>query len=101
LRSGDVIYSDIADQASAPVNAPIHIRFSAVVSVRVAAKCHSTASGAATVSTPDVARSTAFGVSKPRTTVNTRLARPSRLNATAMAVTQRGTVGGHRKGEFI
>jgi hypothetical protein len=101
LRSGDFVYSDIADQASAPVNSRIHMRFSAVVSVSVAAKCHSTASGATNVSAPDVAKSAVFGVSKPRMLVNTRPARPSRLSAPEMAVTQRGTAGGHGKAEFI
>lgn len=75
------MYSDIADHAPAPVNSRIHTRFSPVVSVRVAAKCDSAASGVAKMSAPDAAKSAAFGVSKPRTNVNTRPARPSRLSA--------------------
>ena len=95
------MYSDIDDNASAPVNSRIHMRFSVVVSVPVMARCHSTATGAANVSVPDVARSAVFGVSKPRMNVNTRPARPSRLSAAEMAVTGRGTVGGCGKPEFI
>jgi hypothetical protein len=95
------MYSDIADHASAPLNSRIHMRFSAVVSERVAAKWHSTASVAASVSAPDVAKSAGFGISKRRTPVNTRPARPSRLSAADMAVTQRGTVGGRGKAEFM
>jgi hypothetical protein len=95
------MYSDIAGHAAAPVNSRIQMRFSVVVSVRAAPRCHSTVSGAADVSAPDVAKSAVFGVSKPRTKVNTRPARPSRLSAAEMAVTERGTVGGCAKAEFI
>jgi Mg-chelatase subunit ChlI len=101
LRSGDVMYSDIADHASAPVSSRIHMRFSAVVSVRVTAKCHNTASGAANASATDVSKSAVLGVSKPRMQVNRRPTRPSRLSDTDMAVTQRGTMGGCGRAEFI
>jgi hypothetical protein len=100
-RFSDVIYSDIADQASAPVNSRIHSRFSAVVSVLVAVTWHSSASGVANISIADVAKSAVFGVSKPRRNVSTSPARPRRLSAPEIAVTQRGTADGCGKDAFI
>ena len=93
LRSGDDMYSDIADHVSVPVNSRSHRRFSADESSRVVARCHNVASGTANVRTPDIAKSTVFGVSKPRAQVNAKLVRPHRLSATEIAATQRGTVG--------
>ena len=84
---------------SSPYHSRSHMRFSAGVSVRVAAKCHRTARGAANSSAPEV-RSTAFGVSNPRTRGNTEPAMPSSIRTPVMVVIRRGTVGGCGKVEF-
>ena len=70
LKSGEVRHSAMAENASAPVSSLAQTRFSAAVSVRVAKRCHSAASGAANVSGPDTSKSAVFGVSKPIAMVN-------------------------------
>ena len=60
------MYSDIANQASVPVNSRSQMRFSAVVRARVAIRCYNIASGTASVSTLDIAKSGVLGVSKPK-----------------------------------
>jgi hypothetical protein len=93
LRSVDLMYSESAENASAPVSSLFQIRFSADVSVRVVTKCHRAASGAANMSGADTAKSAVFGVSKPRVRVSRRPTRPSRLRAPETLAAQRGTAG--------
>src|SRR5580765_1280361 len=94
------MYSDIANQASVPVNSRSQMRFSAEVRARVAARCHNIASGTANVRTLDTVKSAVLGVSKPKPQVKTRPVTPHRLSATEIAATQRGTVG-RANSEFI